>query len=65
MAILVFAGMTSVRGCPSWILRNILVDQEHFPVSYLEVFKARLEGAVSNLVSREVSLPTAGWGGWK
>ena len=50
MAILVFAGMTSVRGCPSWILRNILVDQDHFPVSYLEVFKARLEGAVSSLV---------------
>ena len=28
----------------------------------LETFKARLDGAVSNLVWREVSLPTAG--GW-
>ena len=26
----------------------------------LEAFKARLDGAVSNLVQREVSLPTAG-----
>jgi len=28
----------------------------------LEVFKARLDGALSNLVEREVSLPIAG--GW-
>ena len=30
--------------------------------SFLEAFKARLDGAVSNLVLREVSLPIAG--GW-
>jgi len=29
---------------------------------FLEAFKARLDGAVSNLVLREVSLPIAG--GW-
>jgi len=28
----------------------------------LEAFKARLDGAVSNLLWREVSLPTAGGG---
>jgi len=30
----------------------------------LEAFKARPDGAVSNLVQREVSLPTAGGWNW-
>ena len=35
---------------------------EFVTVPSLEAFKARLDGAVSSLVSREVSLPAAG--GW-
>ena len=40
-----------------------LMPSEVVNVSSLEAFKARLDGAVSNLVWREVSLPIAG-GGW-
>ena len=38
------------------------LPNEAVDAPYLETFKARLDGAVSNLVWREVSLPTAG--GW-